>query len=76
MKKQREGDQEQRRRTAREAQAQGKTASELGGTTGASKQRHHVKSGASHTERFETQKEGKHAATGEGERRQRPHSVD
>ena len=54
-----EGDETQRRKAAREARAQGKRPSEVGATTGASKQTKQAKSGASHQERLETKREGK-----------------
>ena len=54
-----EGDETQRRKAAREARADGKRPSEVGATTGASKQTKKAKSSASHQERLETRREGK-----------------
>jgi len=54
-----EGDNEQRRNTARKAREQGKRPSEVGATLGASKQRKQVSSSASHEERLEARGEGK-----------------
>jgi hypothetical protein len=55
-----EGNEEQRRKTAREARAQGKLPSEAGGTLGASKQTKHAKhSEGTHEERIEQRSEGK-----------------
>ena len=54
-----EGDENQRRRAAREAHAEGKLPSEVGATLGASKQLKQAKKGASHQEKLETRKAGK-----------------
>lgn len=54
-----EGDNEQRRKAAREAREQGKRPSEVGATLGASKQRKEVPKSASHEERLEARGEGK-----------------
>ena len=62
--RQMEGDNEQRRRLAREAREQGKRPSEVGATQGASKQRKEAKRGASHQERLEQKQQGKHAGRG------------
>lgn len=59
MKKQMEGNEEQRRAAAREAREQGQKPSEVGATLGASKQRKEVPKSASHQERVETTREGK-----------------
>lgn len=63
MARQTEGDNRQRRKAAKEAKDEGLTPSEAGVTTGASKQRHHVKSGASHDERVEHLADGKLPST-------------
>ena len=47
-----EGDNEQRRRKAKQARDEGKRPSEVGATLGASKQRKEAKPGASHQERL------------------------
>lgn len=54
-----EGDNEQRRRAAKEARDEGKRPSEVGATLGASKQRKELSKSASHQERMETRSEGK-----------------
>jgi hypothetical protein len=54
-----EGDNEQRRRAARDARKQDKRPSEVGATLGASKQRKEAPKKASHQERMETKGEGK-----------------
>jgi hypothetical protein len=55
-----EGNEEQRRKAAREARAQGKLASEMSGSLGASKQTKHAKqSEGTHEERLEQRHEGK-----------------
>lgn len=59
MKKQMEGNEEQRRAAARAAKEQGKKPSEVGATLGASKQPKKVEKNASHQERVETTHEGK-----------------
>ena len=58
-KQQMEGNEEQRRKAAREARAEGKAPSEVGATRGASKQRKEASEGASHQERLEQTHEGK-----------------
>ncbi|HEX6749240.1 MAG TPA: hypothetical protein VF092_18225 [Longimicrobium sp.] len=54
-----EGDEQQRRDAAREAHDHGKLASEVGATTGASKQRTEAKPNATHQERLDLKREGK-----------------
>ena len=54
-----EGDENQRRKKARDARAVGKKPSEMGATLGASKQRKSAKAGASHEERLTQKSEGK-----------------
>jgi hypothetical protein len=56
-----EGSEEQRRAKARQARAEGKRPSEMGASTGASKQLKSAKAGASHQERLEQRNEGKEA---------------
>ena len=58
-KKQMEGDDTQRKAAAREAREQGKSASEMGATLGASKQRKEATSEQSHQERLELRDHGK-----------------
>ena len=54
-----EGDNEQRRKAAREAREQGKLPSEVGATLGASKQRKEAPENASHQEKMDLKDEGK-----------------
>jgi len=64
-----EGDNEQRRKAARQARQQGRRPSEVGATLGASKQRKETKAGASHQERVETKREGKRGTGNSGKPR-------
>ena len=54
-----EGDENQRRRAASKARAEGKSASEAGASLGASKQLKSSKTNASHQEKLDTKGEGK-----------------
>ena len=54
-----EGDENQRRKAAREARAAGLRPSEVGATLGASQQAKKVKRNASHQEKLETKHQGK-----------------
>lgn len=54
-----EGNDEQRRRNAKQARDEGKRPGEVGATLGASKQRREAKGGASHQERVDLSHEGK-----------------
>ncbi len=54
-----EGDENQRRRAAREARSEGKSPSEAGATLGASKQMKRAKSDDSHQEKMDTRAKGK-----------------
>jgi hypothetical protein len=64
-----EGDDQQRRKSAREARAKGKAPSELGATLGASKQLKQSKANASHQERVEQRGEGKRGSRTSGKPR-------
>ena len=64
-----EGDNEERRRAARDARESGKRPSEVGKTLGASKQRKETKRSASHQERVDTKSEGKRGAGTSGKPR-------
>lgn len=69
MSKKVEGDEDQKRAAAREAERAGETPSERGETTGASKQRTHLtgRSSITHEEKLETRHKGKQGShTGEG----------
>lgn len=54
-----EGDADQKRAAAREAKKHGKLPSEMGATTGASKQRKEAPSNLSHDEKMELKHQGK-----------------
>lgn len=54
-----EGDENQRRKAAREARREGKAPSEVGATLGASKQMKQAKNDASHQEKMDTRGKGK-----------------
>jgi hypothetical protein len=54
-----EGSEEQKQAAAREAKRHGKSASEVGASTGASKQRNEAQEGMSHQERLDLKREGK-----------------
>ena len=71
-----EGDNEQRRRAAREARREGKRPSEVGATLGASKQRKETRRKASHQERLDTKSEGKRGAGASGKPRPGNRDVD
>jgi hypothetical protein len=71
-----EGDNEQRRRAAREARSRGRRPSEEGATLGASKQRKEASSGASHQERVERKGEGKRGPGTAGKPRPGNRSID
>ena len=57
--KQMEGDNRQRRKQAKEARDHGQKASEVGATTGSSKQVNSPKSEGSHQEKLDLKREGK-----------------
>lgn len=59
MKKEMEGGNRERRKMAREARDRGKKPSEIGATTGASKQRQKVPGRATTQERIDAKREGK-----------------
>ncbi len=54
-----EGSEEERRQKARDARERGREPSGEQSTTGASKQRHHVRQKADHDERLESRHRGK-----------------
>lgn len=70
--KQMEGNEEQRRKKAREARDEGKSASEAHGTTGGSQQRHHEEQDAGHREKIERIREGKQEVIRENTPEPRP----
>jgi hypothetical protein len=71
-----EGDNEQRRRAAREARRQGVRPSEVGATLGASKQRKETKRSASHQERIDAKHEGKRGPGTSGKPRPGNRDID
>jgi hypothetical protein len=71
-----EGDNEQRRRAAREARNKGKRPSEVGATLGASKQRKEVRANASHEERLSTKSQGKRGPGTSGKPRPGNRDID
>lgn len=54
-----EGNEQQKRQAAREAREEGKSASEVGATTGGSQQRTEASGNMSHQERLDLKREGK-----------------
>ncbi len=54
-----EGNEQAKRKNARQARAQGKAPSEVQATTGASKQREHLGGNADHVEKITKRREGK-----------------
>ena len=72
--KQMEGDNLQRRRKAREARKRGHLPSEEGVTTGASKQRHHLRAGEEHVDKILTIRKGKQEVIRENTPEVRPRS--
>jgi hypothetical protein len=71
-----EGDNEQRRRAARDARREGKRPSEVGATLGASKQRKEARRGASHQQRADSKGEGKRGPQTSGKPRPGNRSFD
>lgn len=74
--KQMEGNEDQKRAAARRAREEGKSPSEVGATTGASKQRQEAQSGMTHQERIDLQREGKQDQLSENTPEARPGSRD
>lgn len=71
-----EGDNRQRRAAAREARERGQKASETGASTGASKQRTEADENASHQQRLDLKREGKHKVIRQNTPAARPGSRD
>ena len=71
-----EGSPEQKRAAAREAHKHGKRASEVGGTTGASKQRTEAKRSMTHQEAIDLKREGKQKVIKQNTPEARPGSRD
>ncbi|HSK18757.1 MAG TPA: hypothetical protein VK912_06435 [Longimicrobiales bacterium] len=74
--KQMEGDNKQRRAAAREAREHGSKASEVGATTGSSKQRTEADENATHQERIDLKREGKQKVISQNTPEARPGSRD
>lgn len=74
--KQMEGDNRQRRAAAREAREQGRSASEIGGSSGASQQRSKADADMTHQEKLDLKREGKHDVIRETTPVARPGSRD
>ncbi|CAN5759228.1 hypothetical protein BH23GEM9_BH23GEM9_37160 [soil metagenome] len=76
MGKQMEGDNKQRRAAAKRARDEGKDASEIGASTGSSKQRAKADTDMTHQEKLDLQREGKHDVIRENTPEARPGSRD
>jgi hypothetical protein len=74
--KQMEGDNKQRRAAARKARDEGKSASEIGASTGASQQRAKADTDMTHQEKIDLQREGKQDVIRENTPEARPGSRD
>jgi hypothetical protein len=74
--KQMEGDNRERRKRAAEAREAGMSASEMGATTGASKQRAEAKPGMSHQQRIDLKRQGKRDTLAQKTPEARPGSRD
>ncbi len=71
-----EGNEEQKRQAARDAREEGKSASEIGASTGGSQQRTEAKGNMSHQERLDLKREGKPDQLTENTPEARPGSRD
>lgn len=71
-----EGSEEQKRQAARDAREQGKQASEIGASSGASQQRAESERSDSHQEKLDLKRQGKHEMTGANTPEARPGSRD
>jgi hypothetical protein len=71
-----EGSEEQKRQAAREARESGKSASEIGASSGSSQQRNQAPDGMSHQERLDLKREGKPDQLTEKTSEARPGSRD
>lgn len=74
--RQMEGDNRQRRAAARQAREQGRNAGDVGASTGSSKQRTEADENASHQERIDLKREGKHKVISQNTPEARPGSRD
>jgi len=71
-----EGNEEQKRQAARDAREEGKSASEIGASTGGSQQRTEAGDNMSHQERLDLKREGKPDQITEDTAEARPGSRD
>lgn len=71
-----EGNEQQKLAAARDAKEQGKSPSEMGATTGASKQRTSADPGMTHQQKLDLKREGKLDVIGENTPEARPGSRD
>lgn len=76
MGKQMEGDNRERRKKAKEARDQGKSASEVGASQSASQQRTEADNNMSHQQKIDLQREGKHDVISENTPEAKPGSRD
>lgn len=74
--KQMQGDNEQRRKAAKDARDSDQSASEVGATTGAAKQRTEADDNASHQEKLDLKREGKQDVIVQNTPEARPGSRD
>jgi hypothetical protein len=74
--KQMEGDNRQRRAAAQQAREEGKNASEIGASSGASKQRAKADGDATHQQKIDQKREGKQDVIRENTPEARPGSRD
>jgi hypothetical protein len=74
--KQMEGDEQERRKLAKEAKEEGKRPSEVGATQGANQQRTEAKPSQSHQQKVDLQREGKQEDLTENTPEARPGSRD
>lgn len=74
--KQMEGNEQQKRAAAREAKEEGKSPSETGATTGASKQPTKASEDMTHQQKLDLKREGKHDVIGANTPEARPGSRD
>ena len=74
--KQMEGDENQRRKAAAEAREEGKQPSEVGATTGSSKQRTKAEDDMSHQQKVDLKREGKQEQIRQNTPEARPGSRD
>jgi hypothetical protein len=69
MRRKTEGNEQMKRAAARKARQQNKTPSEMGFTTGAPRQRKHLRTKVDHTDRLEARHRGQRAPAGARARR-------